>query len=79
MLREADVDSRGRRGARQGEREAARGLKGQSVVPLETWLKSSSCVLIICLGAKSCYTHPRCSDFNPSPAIDEFCEFGQSV
>lgn len=70
MLREAEVDSRGRRRARQGERGADRGLKGQSVVSLETWLKFSSCVLIICLGAKSCYTYSRCSDFNPSPAIN---------
>ena len=28
------------------------------MVSLETWLKFSSCVLIICLGAKSCYTPP---------------------
>lgn len=70
MLREAEVGSRGKRCARQGEREADRGLKGRSVVSLETWLNFSSCVLIICLGAKLCYTHPRCSDFNPSPAIN---------
>lgn len=30
MLREADIDSRARKAARQGERESDRGLKGNS-------------------------------------------------